>query len=321
MSYNKKEEMDEEEYENLKQSRFKQQKIPGWRILPSMFHAVLFFFSVGILCLGIGIALIFISEENNHKEEFFNNKTFVIFNITKKLKADIMVYYKVYNYYQNNRRYLSSVSYDQLYGENISLNDMKKRHECNPIITNKDMGISQSIFGETLNESELAIPCGLMAKSFKLFNNSFKFILINGPNYNKKDNNTIEVNTTNIARQYDRKKYKNSFNMKAQWLDLRDEHFMVWMRPAPFSNFSKLYGRINKDIENGSIIRVEMQPGFYFEQKEYNRSGANVSIILTTTNYFGGKEISISFIGFGVLCIILGIIFIVAFQCSNKKNK
>ena len=321
MSYNKKEEMDEEEYENLKQSRFKQQKIPGWRILPSMFHAILFFFSVGILCLGIGIALIFISEENNHKEEFFNNKTFVIFNITKKLKADIMVYYKVYNYYQNNRRYLSSVSYEQLYGENISLNDMKKRHECNPIITNKDMGIKQSIFGETLNESELAIPCGLMAKSFKLFNNSFKFTLINGPNYNKKDNNTIEVNTTNIARQYDRKKYKNSVNMKAQWLDLRDEHFMVWMRPAPFSNFSKLYGRINKDIENGSIIRVEMQPGFYFDQKEYNRSGANVSIILTTTNYFGGKEISISFTGFGVLCIILGIIFIVAFKCNNKKDK
>ena len=90
---------------------------------------------------------------------------------------------------------------------------------------------------------------------------------------------------------------------------------------VPFSNFSKLYGRINKDIENGSIIRVEMQPGFYFEQKEYNRSGANVSIILTPTNYFGGKEISISFIGFGVLCIILGIIFIVAFKCNNKKDK
>ena len=314
MSYNKKEEMDYEEYENLKQSRFKQQKIPGWRILPSMFHAILFFFSVGILCLGIGIALIFISEENNHKEEFFNNKTFVIFNITKKMKADIMVYYKVYNYYQNNRRYLSSVSYAQLYGENITLNDMKKRHECNPIITNKDMGINQSIFGETLNESELAIPCGLMAKSFKLFNNSFIFT-------NEKDGKIIEVNTTNIARQYDRKRYKNSVNMKAQWLDLRDEHFMVWMRPAPFSNFSKLYGRINQDIENGSIIKVTIQPGYYFNLKEYNKSGANVSIILTTTNYFGGKEISISFIGFGVLCIILGIIFIVAFQCSNKKNK
>ena len=53
------------------------------------------------------------------------------------------------------------------------------------------------------------------------------------------------------------------------------------------------------------------------------KSGANLSIILTTTNYFGGenKELSYSFAGFGLLCIIFGIIFIVAFKCNNKKDK
>lgn len=323
MAYNKKEEMDYEEYENLKQSRFKQQKIPGWRILPSMFYAILYFFSVGILCLGIGIALILISEEIIYKQEFFNNNTYVIFNITKKMKSDIMVYYKVNNYYQNNRRYISSKSYDQLYGENITLDDMIKRHDCDPIITNKDMGINESVFNKPLDEKELAIPCGLMAKSFKLFNNSYIFEYIKGPNFNENSDNIIEVNTTNIARKFDRKKYNNSFNIKKQWLDLKDEHFMVWMRPSPFANFSKLYGRINQDIEKGNVIKVTMQPGKYFNKEEYIKSGANLSIILTTTNYFGGenKELSYSFAGFGLLCIIFGILFIVAFKCSYKKDK
>ena len=325
MAYNRKEEMDYEEYENLKQSRFKQQKIPGWRILPSMFHAVLYFFSIGILCLAIGIALILISEENIEEEAFFHNNTFVILNISKKMKADIMVYYKVTNYYQNNRRYMLSKSYDQLFGENITLKDMKKRHECDPIITNKDMGINESIFNIALNESELAIPCGLMAKSFKLFNNSYIFELISGPNFdeNNTNSNIFEIDMTNIARKFDRKKYNNSFNIKNQWLDLKDEHFMVWMRPAPFANFSKLYGRINHDLEKGSVINVTMEPGKYYDREEFIQSGANLSIILTTTNYFGGenKELSYSFAGFGLLCIIFGIIFIVAFKCNNKKDK
>ena len=98
---------------------------------------------------------------------------------------------------------------------------------------------------------------------------------------------------------------------------------MVWMRPSPFANFSKLYGRINQDIEKGNVIKVTMQPGKYFDKEEYFKSGANLSIILTTTNYFGGenKELSYSFAGFGLLCIIFGILFIVAFKCSYKKDK
>ena len=84
MSNNKKEEIEYEEYEKWKQSSFKQQKLPGWRILPSRFHAILYFFSIGILCLGIGIALILAAEENIQYEEYFNDKTYVTFNITKK---------------------------------------------------------------------------------------------------------------------------------------------------------------------------------------------------------------------------------------------
>lgn len=319
MSNNKKEEIEYEEYEKLKQSPFKQQKLPGWRILPSRFHAILYFFSIGILCLGIGIALILAAEENIQYEEYFNDKTYVTFNITKKMKADIMVYFKVYNFYQNNRRYAVSKSFSQLKGENITLKEMKNKHDCDPVITNKEMGIKFSKFGEKLNESDLAIPCGLMAKSFKLFNNNYNFTLFDA----EKNEQTLFINSTNIARKYDKKKYKNSFYMTNQWLDLEDEHFMVWMRPAPFANFSKLYGRINQDIEKGSVINVSIVYGDYFDKEEFNKSGANVSIIITTINYFGGKnyELSYSFVGVGILCFVIGIIYIVAFKCSNKKDK
>ena len=207
----------------------------------------------------------------------------------------------------------------ELKGENITLKEMKNKHDCDPVITNKEMGIKFSKFGEKLNESDLAIPCGLMAKSFKLFNNSYNFTLFDA----EKNEQTLFINSTNIARKYDKKKYKNSFYMTNQWLDLEDEHFMVWMRPAPFANFSKLYGRINQDIEKVSVINVSIVYGDYFDKEEFNKSGANVSIIITTINYFGGKnyELSYSFVGVGILCFVIGIIYIVAFKCSNKKDK
>lgn len=36
----------------------------------------------------------------------------------------------------------------------------------------------------------------------------------------------------------------------------RDEHFIVWMRPAALPNFRKLWGRINQDIPQGTILSV-----------------------------------------------------------------
>ena len=176
MSRNKKEEIDYEEYENLKNSRFKQQRLPGMRLLPSMFNAVSYFLSVGILFAGIGVAIFIFSEDVVSYHENYTNKTRVTFNITKKMAGDIMVYYKIDYYYQNNRRYLSSISYDQLSGKNISLDEIKK--DCSPIIKNKDLNISLNSSGKNLDENDIAIPCGLMARSFILFNDTYNFSII-----------------------------------------------------------------------------------------------------------------------------------------------
>ena len=40
--------------------------------------------------------------------------------------------------------------------------------------------------------------------------------------------------------------------------DVRDdEHFIVWMRTAALANFRKLWGKIDTDIEAGTVITVQ----------------------------------------------------------------
>jgi len=313
MSSKKKEEADYEEYESLKQSKFKQQKLPGWRPTPSMSNAILFFFSLGILSVAIGVTINFFSDEIVEKEINYNNKTSVIFNVSKKMKKDIMVYYKVYNFYQNNRRFMNSRSEDQLKGKNITLEDMKKRHECDPIITNKDLRIN--LTEENLNENDLAYPCGLIARSFILFNDSFSFGYVNG--------SEIPINETNIARRFDRENYKIEHNLYKPWLNIEDEHFLVWMRTSPFANFTKLYGRIPKDIEPNKNIIINITHGKYYNETEYEDSRINKSIIITTVNSFGGKntDLAFSYLIFGGLCMIIGIAFIIGFKCHEKQDK
>ena len=312
MSSKQKEELDYEEYESLKQSKFKQQKLPGWRHYPSMLNAILFFFSIGVLSIGIGVTLYLFSEEIEEVEIDYNyTKSWFTKEIKKDMKADIMVYYKVYNFYQNNRRFMNSRSEDQLKGKKINLQKMEERHECDPIIKNGDLHINLSI--NNLDRNELANPCGLIARSFILFNDTFT-IYINGEK--------IPINETNIARKYDIDNY-NASNNPGTWIDIKDEHFLVWMRPSPFANFTKLYGRINRNISAGSMINITIEPGKYFNKTEFDNSNINKSIILTTVNSFGGKnkELALSYGIFGLVCIVLGIAFIVGFKCNDKQDK
>jgi hypothetical protein len=37
-----------------------------------------------------------------------------------------------------------------------------------------------------------------------------------------------------------------------QWLDMTNEHFIVWMRTAGLPNFRKLWGRIDDGLEPGN---------------------------------------------------------------------
>ena len=100
-----------------------------------------------------------------------------------------------------------------------------------------------------------------------LFNDSFSFEYVNG--------SKIYINETNIARKFDRENYKIEHNLYKPWLNIEDEHFLVWMRTSPFANFTKLYGRIPKDIEPNKNIIINITHGKYYNETEYEDSRIN----------------------------------------------
>ena len=215
-------------------------------------------------------------------------------------------------FYQNHRRYIKSKSDSQLNGKSFTLNEMQKIQDCDPAITNKDMGFTKgakSITGDELNLDDLAIPCGLIAKSY--FNDNFT-------NW-KLDGKDIFVNEKDIAWRADKElKYKNTDDLSKQWINMTDEHFIVWMRPAGLPDFMKLWGRIGNDkLKKGQILTVTIHNNF--EAKKFD---GKKFLILSTVNIFGGKNyfLGISYIVIGCICIVLAIVFIIGYNINKTKD-
>jgi len=313
-------EPENEEYEKLKNSKFKQQKLPGWRPVPTITSTTIIFFCFGAVFIVLGIIILIFSnkiEEISHRydEECTGQTTCTIkLKVEKNMEKNIMVYYQLDGFYQNHRRYVKSKSDDQLNGKDISFEAMKDSQDCDPVITNKEMGKTQSITGATLAENDVAIPCGLIAKSF--FDDKFhdwKIIDSFG------DISNLKVDETNIAWKADKElKYKN-VDKARQWIDMTDEHFIVWMRPAGLPNFRKLWGRItDTDLKAGTQIEVTIDNKFdvsSFNGKKY--------LILSTVNAFGGKNsfLGISYIVLGGISIILAVVFVIGYNLHSKYKK
>ena len=163
----------DEVYERLKAWKFKQQKLPAWRPVPTITSTTITFVSFGVIFIIIGI-IILIDSNKIHEVSIrydteckeINTQCETKIEIDKKIEKDVMVYYQINNFYQNHRRYVKSKSDDQLKGKSVSLKSIKDSGDCDPVITNSDMGVTESITGKTLDPNDVAVPCGLIAKSF-----------------------------------------------------------------------------------------------------------------------------------------------------------
>ena len=312
-------EEENEEYEKLKNSKFKQQKLPGWRPVPTITSTTIIFFCFGIVFIILGIIILIFSnkiEEISFRYDDYckdKNPCIVTLQVKNDMEKNIMVYYQLDGFYQNHRRYVKSKSDDQLNGKDISYQAMKDSQDCDPVITNEEMGKAESITGTPLVNDEVAIPCGLIAKSF--FNDNFKEWKLTDE---FGDTQALNVNEKDIAWKADKElKYKN-IDKSRQWIDMTDEHFIVWMRPAGLPNFRKLWGRItDRDLKAGTKIEVKIENNFdvsSFNGKKY--------LILSTVNAFGGKNsfLGISYIVLGGISIVLAIVFIIGYK-KKKKNK
>ena len=284
----------------------------SWRPIPKIRSTVLCLEITGAIFIVIGIIIVIFSQDikqieirydNNEKCEI-GTKCEINFTIPKKMKKNVFVYYRLKNFYQNHRRYMKSKSIKQLKGNVMKESDIKD--DCEPIVLNKDLyeGIS-NINGTVLDPDGVAHPCGLIAKSF--FNDSFEI-------KRKGENETITINNTKISWSKDKEKFKNSENYtEHQWIDVEDERFIAWMRPAALPDFRKPWGRIEKELNKGdyTLTITNNYPVKSFKGKKY--------FILSTVNGLGGRNYFLAILYFiiGGVSIVAGIMFWIGYKKYN----
>ena len=298
-------------YEKVKQSRFKQQNLPAWRPVPTILSIVIVFTVFGILFVILGIVLLVYSNKvKSAKIDYTdcesNDPCNKQLTLEDDIDAPVFVYYQLDGFFQNSRRYLKSKETDQLTGDDIKAHD-----NCEPAETNKEMGFSstqKALDGNTvLNQNDIAVPCGLVAKTF--FNDRFKF---------KIGSENLVVDETNIAFGKDKKLYDKNPDPSKQWIDMTNEHFLVWMRPSGLPNPRKLWGRINRDLKKGETIDITIDNKY-----NVNNYKGKKKIVLSNATRFGGKNkfLGVSYIVVGALSILCAILFPIGYQFQLKKEK
>ena len=314
---NKDDEKDEEEiYEQIKKSDFKQQRLPAWRPVPTIASIISVYTIFGLIFLAFGIVLYLFSKKIKTISKRYDDQCLlnseknctIEITINNEMKSPVMIYYKLDGFFQNSRRYVQSKNIDQLRGKKTSLDDLKD--DCKPIVYNKDLDFENltNLEGESLNLDDVAVPCGLVAKTF--FNDTFTNWTIN--------DNYYTVDETNIAFARDIELFNDEYNKTQQWISLIDEHFIVWMRPSGLMNPKKLWGRIKQDLKKGDVVKVDV--GNFYDVSMYN---GKKFLVLSTTTAFGGNMtfLGISFIVVGCISLILAVVFPIGYSLTQKRGK
>jgi hypothetical protein len=237
------------------------------------------------------------------------------------MKAPVLFYYRLTNFYQNHRRYVKSFQADQLKGDAVS-NSTIQGGSCAPLEHNETTGLPY-------------YPCGLIANSF--FNDTFSSpVLLNvqagnvqGANGTFNEtyamNNNSDIAWGSDKELYGPTKYNYSLispppNWAAKWPHgyteenppinpAEDEAFQVWMRTAALPTFSKLSQRNDNDNMKPGTYRVTVDMNF-----NVTEFGGTKSIVLSTRTIMGGKNpfLGIAYVVVGGLCIVLGAVFTIA---------
>ena len=151
-----------------------------------------------------------------------------------------------------------------------------------------------------------------MAKS--LFTDTFQL--------QAEDGSAVDIDESGIAWVEDiQHRYKNLESppddktwQEYQWLDMTDEHFIVWMRNSGLPTFRKLWGRISTDVSAGtySLNIVNTYDVSAFDGKK--------SFMLSNTNDLGGDNSSLGtiYLVLGFICLSVSIAFLV---CLKRRSE
>lgn len=204
---------------------------------------------------------------------------------------------------------MKSRNYKQLRGNIQSSAELGTT--CDPVKYMVDLGdkIPKVALDKTvLRTDDIAFPCGLIAKYF--FNDTYTLAEVvatgKGPQ--------IPIDETNIAQSVDRD-YK--FKMpdiahpeSTAWLNVTNEHVMVWYQMESFPTFIKLWGHIWTTLKAGTTYQINIDNKFEvssFDGKKY--------IYLSEVNALGGtnKFLGIAFLLMAAVVVLIMIVFIVMY--------
>ncbi|CAO3686503.1 unnamed protein product [Umbelopsis ramanniana] len=236
----------------------------------------------------------------------------IAFNIPMPLHAPVYLYYRLTNFYQNHRKYVKSLSYNQLKGQ---------------VITPTDASTSCTQMSADANGT-IYYPCGLIANS--VFNDTFSLnlTLLNVPN-SANSNQSYEFTDKGITWSSDqsrygqttadpstivpppnwRDRYPNGYSAGNIFDPTTDEHFQVWMRTSWFPTFRKLYAKYVNDepfVGGQYMISVDLN----YDIQAY---GGTKSLVITGTSFLGNRNsfMGLAYIVMGCICAFLGLVFLV----------
>jgi len=299
-------------------SRWKQFFLKSWQPVPSWTSTIIIFAVIGIILIVFGIVLtavnaniIEVSVQYDNQPQCSSLGTCnITMNISEDMAPPVYLYYELHNFYQNHRRYIKSRSTGQLSGNNLSVSAVSS--DCDPVITNSDMGVTIAFDGLTpLVSTSPANPCGLIAKS--LFNDSYVMIASNQSQVTLNQNGIAWP--SDIGTKFKRGTSNNTW-MTYQWTDVQNEHFIVWMRTAGLPNFRKLWANIQVTVPKGQYTFeiTNNYPVADFQGAKY--------VVLSTTGPFGGKNsfLSISYLVVGGVCLLISVFFFVRWRMFKSKK-
>ena len=119
-------------YEDYKKSKFKQQKMTGWRPLPTISCITIIFVCFGVFFIIMGLIIIIIISQlpdpidiiYTHDKEICphndNEKIYCIKQIKRKMKNPLMVYYQIDDLKQNSRSYLDNIDNVEIFDDNFT---------------------------------------------------------------------------------------------------------------------------------------------------------------------------------------------------------
>jgi hypothetical protein len=139
--------------------------------------------------------------------------------------------------------------------------------------------------------------------------------------------NNVTLNQTGIANKAEKSSFfKRYSDNRTQWMDVENEHFIVWMAMETFNSFRKLWARIDTDLQPG-MYNLMIQDSIFLKIKyiflEYNVSQYNATkgVVITTSNPLGsgpfyGWALIIGAVYCFVVVLIMWVILI-----AKKENK